>query len=517
MAVEELPLRRVAESNDRSWRGSRRFSRRRPGILSLAIALLLFSPVLLSQDNGSPDAPQPKGLVQRPSEPPATQEASARKVGQITLDVTVTDSSGQPVSGLSEGDFTILDNHQPGKIVSFRALDGTAATDPAQVILLVDEVNNSFQSVATERDQIVKYLGRNGGHLPVPISIALFSDSGVKIDQPTQDGSVLIAELEKMPIPIHTINSAMGGNGAVERFQLSLATLSHMLTYTGQKPGRKLLLWLGPGWPMLSGVHYGTTDGDKHRNWDSIVTFSKDLRQSRTTLYSVDSLSSESSLAHGVYYQNFLKPVTSVKDTDSGNLGLPVLALQSGGRVLNGSNDLASEIASCVVEAGVYYRIGVQVSPSETVNDYHSLEVKVGKAGLTARTNAGYYNQPYVEQPPADSQTLAPVATIRTEVRLVVVDAVVLDKKGAPVTGLKAGDFVLKEDGVAQKLASVEEHKGTEGRPAATESSAQGSNSSAARRAARSARAISRSMLRPPGMCCWSISSTPQRRTRRTC
>ena len=121
---------------------------------------------------------------------------------------------------------------------------------------LVDEVNNSFQSVATERDQIVKYLGRNGGHLPVPISIALFSDSGVKLDQPTQDGSVLISELEKMPIPIHTINSAMGGNGTVERYQLSLATLSHMLTYTGQKPGRKLLLWLGPGWPMLSGVHY---------------------------------------------------------------------------------------------------------------------------------------------------------------------------------------------------------------------------------------------------------------------
>ena len=326
-------------------------------------------------------------------ETPASHDASDKQVGQITLDVTVTDAAGQPVSGLGEGDFTILDNHQAAKIVSFRSVNGAggggATGDPAEAILLIDEVNNSFQSVATERDQIVKYLSRNGGHLPVPISIALFSDSGVKIDQPTQDGSVLISELEKMPIPIHTINSAMGGNGTVERYQLSLATLSHMLTYTGQKPGRKLLLWLGPGWPMLSGVHYGTTDGDKHRNWDSIVTFSKDLRQSRTTLYSVDSLSSESSLQHGVYYQNFLKPVTSVKDTDSGNLALPVLALQSGGRVLNGSNDLASEIASCVAEAGVYYRIGMQVSPSETVNDFHSLDMKLAKAGLTARTNDG--------------------------------------------------------------------------------------------------------------------------------
>jgi VWFA-related protein len=429
--------------------------------------------VLLSQDNEPPPAgSQPKGLVQRPPEPQPTQDVSGKQVGQITLDVTVTDASGQPVSGLSEGDFTILDNQHPGKIVSFRAGDGTTATDAAQVILLVDEVNNSFQSVAAERDQMTKYLGRNGGHLPVPISIALFSDSGVKINQPTQDGSVLIAELEKMPIPIHTVTSAMGGNGTVERFQLSLATLSHLLTYTGQKPGRKLLLWLGPGWPMMSGAHYGSTEGDKHRNWDSIVSFAKDLRQSQTILYSVDSLSSESSLQHSVYYQSFLKPVTSAKDADSGNLALPVLALQSGGRVLNGTNDLAGEIARCVAEAGAYYTIAVRVSPSEAVNDYRSLEVRIAKAGLTARTNTGYYNQPYVEQPPAESQTLNAAATIRTQVRLVVVDAVVLDKKGAPVIGLKAGDFVLKEDGVAQKLASVEEHTGGERRPAGPESAA---------------------------------------------
>jgi VWFA-related protein len=411
--------------------------------------------------------------MQRPPEPPPALDGPGRKVGQITLDVTVTDSSGQPVPGLSEADFHILDNGQRSTVLSFREVDSGATADAAQVIVLIDEVNNSFEGVASERDQITKYLGRNGGHLPVPISIGLFSDSGVKINQATQDGSELISELEKMPIPIHTIDSAMGGNGTVERYQLSLSTLSHLLAYTARKPGRKLLLWLGPGWPMMSGAHYGSSDGDKHRNWDSIVSFARDLRQSQTTLYSVDSLSSERGLPHSVYYQNFLKPVTSAKDADSGNLALPVLAVQSGGRVLNGTNDLAGEIATCVAEADAYYTIGIQVSPSETVNDYHSLGVKLGKSGLTARTSAGYYNQPYIEQPPADSQTLA-AATLRTNVRLIVVDAVVLDEEGAPVTGLKAGDFVLKEDGVAQKLTSVEEHKGAEGRPAATEPTAQG-------------------------------------------
>jgi VWFA-related protein len=86
--------------------------------------------------------------------------------------------------------------------------------------------------------------------------------------------------------------------------------------------------------------------------------------------------------------------------------------------------------------------------------------VNLAKPGLTARTNSGYYNQPYVEQTPAESQTLNSATTLRTEVRLVVVDAVVVDKRGVPVAGLKAKDFQLKEDGVTQKLFSVEEHRG---------------------------------------------------------
>ena len=418
--------------------------------------------------------------MQRPPEAPASLADSAKKLGQMTLDVTVTDSAGQPKSGLGESDFTVLDNHQPAKMVSFRAVDGAAAADSTQAIIVLDEVNNTFQSVATERDQIVKFLSRNDGKLSIPISLALFSDSGVKMDQPTQDGRLLISELEKMPIPVHTITSAMGGEGVVERYQLSLKTLNSLVNFAGLKQGRKLLLWIGPGWPMMVGARFASSPADKHANWDEIVLSSRAMRESRTTLYSVNSLSSETGLAADVFYKNFLKPVTVAKDTDSGNLALPVLALQSGGKVLNGSNDLASEIASCIADASAYYTITIQISTSERVNEYHPLEVRLEKPGVTARTNTGYYNQPYIEQPPSDLATLAPATTLREQVRLVVLDAIVLDKNGTPVTGLKAGDFQLKEDGVAQKLASVEEHMGPEGRAAAGGSAAQGEASAAA-------------------------------------
>ncbi len=430
-----------------------------------AIVLLCgVSPFALAQ-NGA--ATQSKGLVKRPAEIPENQADSAQKMVRMTLDVVVTDHAGNPVTGLSEADFKLLDNGTPAKIVSFKAAAADATdADPVQVILLVDTVNNSFESVATERDQIVKYLSQNNGQLPVPISIALLADSGVKLDQPSRDGNVLIAELKKTTTAIRTLNSAMAAEGALERFQRSLKALTQMLSYEQTKPGRKLLIWIGPGWPMLAGIHFGSTNKDNHANFDSIVSFSTSLRESRTTLYSVDTLTSESNLAHDVFYQNFLRPVTSVKAADSGSLATPVLALQSGGLVLKGSNDLVGEIARCVADARAAYTLTFEVPAAEAVNDYHGLEVKLAKAGLTARTNTGYYAQPYTEPRQSEAAAIGqagtgPASTLRTDVRLVVLDVTVSDGKGAPVTGRKTGDFQLKEDGTTQKIASVEEHTGT--------------------------------------------------------
>src|SRR5580704_17833590 len=76
---------------------------------------------------------------------------------QITLDVVVTDKSGKPVPGLQQQDFTLLDNKQPQKILSFQA--AAEKTDPpVEVILLVDEVNTNFTSVSFERAQVEKFL-----------------------------------------------------------------------------------------------------------------------------------------------------------------------------------------------------------------------------------------------------------------------------------------------------------------------------------------------------------------------
>ncbi len=105
-------------------------------------------------------------------------------------------------------------------------------------------------------------------------------------------------------------------------------------------------------------------------------------------------MGSGASVSREFEYKSYLKPVTAMEKADSADLALQVLAIQSGGRALTGSNDLAGEIESCVAEAKAFYTIEIEAVPSERVNQYHELEVKMGTAGLTARTNAGYYAQP---------------------------------------------------------------------------------------------------------------------------
>jgi VWFA-related protein len=53
-----------------------------------------------------------------------------------------------------------------------------------------------------------------------------------------------------------------------------------------------------------------------------------------------------------------------------------------------------------------------------------------------------------------DTSTEIPPITIRANTRLVVVDVVVTDKKGQPITGMKAEDFTIEENGKRQKIST---------------------------------------------------------------
>jgi VWFA-related protein len=63
-----------------------------------------------------------------------------------------------------------------------------------------------------------------------------------------------------------------------------------------------------------------------------------------------------------------------------------------------------------------------------------------------------------VAQAPTPSPTSAPsdLPSFGAEVEQVLVDAVVVDKKGSPITGLTRDDFIVREDGTPQELATFQ-------------------------------------------------------------
>jgi VWFA-related protein len=332
---------------------------------------------------------------QRPIQPIPVQPTPGME-STIRLDVVVNDKSGKPVSGLEQKDFTLLDNKLPEKILSFEAVPGAAAdSEPVEVILVVDSVNIPFMRVAQARDQIKKFLQQDGGKLPRPLSIAFLSDSGLKAEgTASRDGNALVAYLDQNASALRTITKSQGFYGADERMQLSVNAFEQLTQYAAQRPGKKIIICISPGWPLLTGPRDDLTQKNQNQIFSTIVAMSTNLREAGVTLYMVDPLGPGESQMREFYYQSFLKGVRSPRQVVIGDLSLQVLASQSGGRVLTASNDIADGIASCVRDANAYYVLSFAPPPADGPNEYHAIEVKMDQPHLKAQTRAGYYDQP---------------------------------------------------------------------------------------------------------------------------
>jgi len=337
-------------------------------------------------------AQQPPGFSQHP----AAGEAAAP--GSIVLDVAVTDKSGKPVSGLTQQDFTIVDNKQPRKIASFLAL-GQADKSPMQVLILLDGINAaSMSNVMIEQQEVVAFLQKNAQTLPGPTTILLFGQTGVTLGATSaKDAADLVAALNKNRTGELVKSKQLLAYGTDGAQQLSLYTLDQLADYeTG--PGRKLVIWISPGWPLLptdDDITEGLNSKQQKEIFGTIVAFTDKLRRDRITLYQIDPAGLADANSYDTSdYKQFEKGLKNYNQVQIGSLGLQILADQTGGRVLNSSNDISGGIMKCLADATAYYTLTFDAPKGDGPNELHTLEVKVGKPGLTARTRTEYYAQP---------------------------------------------------------------------------------------------------------------------------
>jgi VWFA-related protein len=333
-------------------------------------------------------------LAQQTAQQMASQATAQASSSKIVLDVVVTAKGGTPVPNLQRENFSLFDNKTAQTITSFRALN--QGQEPTKVILVLDAVNTSFQTIASARPRIEKFLLANEGHLAYPTSLAVVTDTGTQV-QPgfSTDGNALSASLGQYEVGLRNIRRSAGFFGAMDRLQISLQALSSLIRRENQQPGRKIILWISPGWPLLSGPGVQLGSKQAQQFFAEIVNLSTQLRQNRITLYSVNPLGVGERVIRTNYYEGFLKGVQKPSQVEIGDLGLQVLAVQSGGQALTSNNDIAALLQTCMADTTAYYELTFDPPPADRADEYHHLQVQLNNPNLIGRTLQGYYSQPY--------------------------------------------------------------------------------------------------------------------------
>jgi VWFA-related protein len=330
----------------------------------------------------------------------AAQAVPAPAAGiPTTFDVVVTDKSDRPVTGLQAADFKVLDNKEQRSVVESRMVAGESADadPPVQAILLVDMINTPFETLSNERKNIEDYLRQSGGHLAVPTSFVFLSETELKYQgEPTQDAKVLLANLENNPSLQRSFQPQGGMQQAVQMREKSLQALNEIGLKLNERRGRKLVIWISPGWEAFPNLSIQKSPKELEGLFNYIVGLSTLLREARITLYNVDPHGAQRDLARAgnAYYQEYVKGVPSPKQADNGDLFLQVIATQTGGKVLYGSNNIAKMIDQCLADAQAFYEVTINEPRATHANEYHAIQVQVNKPGLKARTRTGFYAQP---------------------------------------------------------------------------------------------------------------------------
>ena len=222
----------------------------------------------------------------------------------VLLDVVVTDSKGNPVTGLKQDDFRVFEDGKPQKIASFQEHKGAPvvqdklpplpkdtytnypAVEAADSInvLLIDSLNTPILDGNYAHQQVIKYLKT----IPLGARLAIFTlSSRLRMVQDfTRDSSQLLAVLDNMatakysslmqsdeelqsnkaevtnvtPTGIGMADTATDPTGLMaeetvgvneDRVRITLTAFQQLASYLAGFPGRKNLMWVSGAFPIV--------------------------------------------------------------------------------------------------------------------------------------------------------------------------------------------------------------------------------------------------------------------------
>ena len=400
------------------------------------------------------------------SQAPVTFQSNVRVV---LLDVIVTDSSGAPVTGLTEDDFRVFEDNKQQKIASFKEHNGAPITTadlppmPPNVytnypsvetadsinVLLMDSLNTQMPDQQYVHQQTLKYLKT----LPAGARIAIFtlssrlrmvqeftSDSSrllaalndpdlswpqhsplLKSQAESQANDAMVNEAKKIAVttPINLAHEAVDPVSSLKaliaekdvalteaRVAITLSALQQLARYLSAYPGRKNLIWVSGGFPIvLFPDSVFLNPSVTPRTFMSEIQKTADLcTAAQIAIYPV---SAEGMMIHSVYQadasaiseqspgimsrNNVDQMNAESQSVSSTRLVAESLAKNTGGQAFFNSNDM-KDILTRVTNQGMhYYALSYTPTNTKTDNRFRHTRVESTSPKYVLSYRRGYY------------------------------------------------------------------------------------------------------------------------------
>ncbi|MGA2181924.1 MAG: VWA domain-containing protein [Bryobacteraceae bacterium] len=400
----------------------------------------------------TPEEPPAPPSVLKPAGPALTIRATTQLV---EVPVIVRDKRGEPVMGLKKEDFEICDNGKPQdlrvfvtesaagrsntpssastrtvptvarRVFSNREEDSIAPNN--FIVILVDRINTQWQDLAYASQEILKFLRQ----LPPGELAAIYSMSGdsfTVLHDLTRDSASLakrlgsdrgklnpdpaIAGSRQAAIDIPQTSWLNGSDSSSQRYPAggassgctagSLRVLSAVAKHLASLPGRKSLIWVSAGFPLVR-FDMGSSSNCSNQLLEAVRAFN----DANVAIYSVDAPGLQTAFADVMampprgsdgartFSFEFAKSVsqTHTLQIHANQSTMLELSSRTGGRAFLNANDIAGAIRTAIDDPRGSYRLGFYPQGLSHDGKYHEIQVRlVGHSGARLRYRQGFFD-----------------------------------------------------------------------------------------------------------------------------
>jgi VWFA-related protein len=381
----------------------------------LAVALFAFA---LQAQAPAPDSSQPQ---QDPAPPSPTLSIAAR---EVLLDVVVTGRNGQPVTGLTPADFTIVEEGETQRLAHLEEHHAMSAKDLDRIesmpqlppntftnytpvantnsstVILLDALDTRIEDQMELRQELIDYIK----HMQPGTPIAIFRvDTQMHLIQGfTADPAVLLdAAKSKRNMP--SLQKLLFGTreeyGSMRSDILSTG-FRLMGLYLGGFPGRKNLIWITGSIPSTyRNDPLASSLGMSFRD-DVDVLETKDgapidaLTLNRVSVYPIDIRGVQTPPQFQAGNKSGPSPTANMQfETAQGfqHLDFDAMAEATGGKAYYDTNGLKQAIGAIVNNGSNYYSLAYATTNHTWNGQFRHIKVSVDRPGVLVQFRHGYY------------------------------------------------------------------------------------------------------------------------------